>query len=352
MRSSPIQDPQSPARFTASPLTGPQTSSSKQRANPFAPKQSTFHRALGSIIKFYQFTNPLGINTELRVHLPKGITYVSTAPRQALKPTASWCSLGQLKNEYVEEGRDKRILLECLPFPINPRFMERFWHLSKYFFALADRQNDYLNLMSTRDVALYRFLKTRPLLRRPVWFFLHPTYLNANNTIHNYLFGEPHIHRTNLSVHVNSRLQYANSELILPYYLNYSYVINTNYCESTLHNFDAKKDCLLFSQFNARTHRPILVHIEHLQCGEGGATNCMYEETFNLLHMDWIIDKLENRDPTPEGSIKLLKAMQPNCNTDLYPRALAACLSRDKEFVEFFRYLDNRAPDFEIEFRT
>ena len=164
VRSSPIQDPQSPARYTASP----QTSSSKQRANPLAPKQRTFHRAQGSNFKSYQFINPLGINTELIVHLPKRVNYVSTAPRHALKPTASSCSLGQLKNEYAEEGRDKGILLECFPFPINPRFTERFWNLSKYFFALADRQNYHLNFMFTRDVALYRFLKTRTLLCRPV----------------------------------------------------------------------------------------------------------------------------------------------------------------------------------------
>ena len=146
--------------------------------------------------------------------------------------------------------------------------------------------------------------------------------MNANNAIHNYLFGKHHIYRTNILVHVNSRPQYANTELISPYYLNYSYVINTNYFESTWHIFDAKKDCLLFSQLNARTHRPILVHIEQLQCGEGGATNCMYEDTFNLLYRDWIIDKLANMDPKPEGSTKLLKAMQPpTCTLGLSPPA-------------------------------
>ena len=36
----------------------------------------------------------------------------------------------------------------------------------------------------------------------------------------------------------------------------------------------------------------------------------------------------------------------------LLPRALAACLAQDKEFLEFFRDPDNRAPGFEFEYRT
>ena len=91
-----------------------------------------------------------------RLHDPERVNHVSTTPHHTLKRTASSCSPGKLENGYVEEGRDKALPLECLHFAINPHLMERFWHLSRYFFALADRQNDYLNTMFTRDVALYR----------------------------------------------------------------------------------------------------------------------------------------------------------------------------------------------------
>ena len=43
--------------------------------------------------------------------------------------------------------------------------------------------------------------------------------------------------------------------------------------------------------------------------------------------------------------------MQPHCNTDLCPRALVACLARDKEILEFFGEPENRALDFEFELR-
>ena len=49
-----------------------------------------------------------------------------------------------------------------------------------------------------------------------------------------------------------------------------------------------------------------------------------------------------------EHTLNLL-ALQPHCNTDLYPRAFAACLARDNESVEFFRHPDILAPDFEFE---
>ena len=57
------------------------------------------------------------------------------------------------------------------------------------------------------------------------------------HTIHNYLFVQHRFHRTNPLVHMNSRLQYANAELTSPYYMNYSYIIDSNYCEGTLRNF-------------------------------------------------------------------------------------------------------------------
>ena len=65
-------------------------------------------------------------------------------------------------------------------------------------------------------------------------------------------------------------------------------------------------------------------------------------------------DKHENRQPSQEEQqiFNHLLAMQPHCNIDLYPRALAACLARDPDFPAFFRDPDNRALDFEFEYRT
>ena len=153
---------------------------------------------------------------------------------------------------------------------------------------------------------------------------------------------------------MNSRLQYANTKLISPYYMNYSYIIQPNYCEGTLRNFDPIKNYFIFSPLYTKTNRPILVPIEYLQCAEGGATTCTYGHNFNLLYRDWMVDKLENRQPSQEEKLIFnnLLALQPLCNTDTYPRALAAGLSRDPEFLAFFRDPDNRAPDFEFEYRT
>ena len=144
--SSPIQASQWPARFTASPPRGPQPSYFMGRANPFTTTKSVMHKTSGPNFKFHQFTNPLGISTDHGVYVPKRINNVSTPPHHTLKLTASSSSLGQLENEYVEyeERRDKELPFGCLHFAINPRFTERFRHLSKNFFALADCQNDYL----------------------------------------------------------------------------------------------------------------------------------------------------------------------------------------------------------------
>ena len=218
VRSSPIQASQSPARHTASPSRGPQPSSSRGQPNPFAPTHGIPHRSQGPNFCFHELTHPLGINTLQGIHVPERINYTSTPPQLILKPTASSCSLGQLENEYVQEGRDKNLSLECLHFPLNPRFTERVWHLSKYFFALADRPNDYLYTFFTRDTALYKIL--------------HPTQMDVNNTahkinrvkmlhtMHNYLFVQHHFQHTNPIIHMNSRLQYANTKLTSPYYEN------------------------------------------------------------------------------------------------------------------------------------
>ena len=66
-------------------------------------------------------------------------------------------------------------------------------------------------------------------------------------------------------------------------------------------------------------------------------------------------DEPDNREPSQEETqiFKHLLALQPHCNVDPYLRALAAYLSRDLEFLAFFRDPDNRAAIFvEFEYRT
>ena len=174
------------------------------------------------------------------------------------------------------------------------------------------------------------------------------------HTMHNYLFVQHHFFHTNPIIHMNSRLQYANTKLTSPYYMNYSYIIQPNYCEGTLRNFDPIKNYFIFSPLYTKTNWPFLVPIEYLQCVEGGATKCTLGHTFNLLYRDWMVNELENRQPSQEEQqiFNPLMALQPHCNTDLYLRALAACLAQDPEFLAFFRDPENRAPDFEFEFRT
>ena len=171
------------------------------------------------------------------------------------------------------------------------------------------------------------------------------------HTIHNYLFVQHHFHRTNPLVHMNSRLQYANAKLTSPYYMNYSYIIDSNYCEGTLRNFVPIMNYSLFSPYYAKTHRPILVPFEYLQCVVGHKVSVWH--TFDLPYRDWMVDKLANREPTPEETQMLnhLVALQPHCNIDLYPRELPDCLARDREFLEIFSDPENRAPDFEFECR-
>ena len=234
-------------------------------------------------------------------------------------------------------------------FPLNPRFTEQFWHLSKYFFALADQPNDYLNTFLTRDTAAYKiYAKYDPIYLQ--FGFLHPTKLDVNNTthevtrvkmlntMHTYLFVQHHFQHTNPIIHMNSRLQFANTKLTSPYYMNYSYIIKPNYCEGTRRNSDPIKNYFIFSPLYAKTFRHILVPIEYLQCVEGGATKCAYRHTLNLLYRDWMADKLDNRQPSPEETqiFNHPLALQPHCNADLYPRALAAFLARDLEFLAFF----------------
>ena len=136
--------------------------------------------------------------------------------------------------------------------------------------------------------------------------------------------------------------------------MNYSYIIQPNFCEGTLRNFDPIKNYFTFSPLYAKENRPILLPIEYLRCAERGATKCTQGPTFNLLYRDCIADKLDNRERSQEEKqiLNHLFAMEPHCNVDIYPGALAACLARNQEFLEFFRDPDNRASDFEFEYRT
>ena len=66
--------------------------------------------------------------------------------------------------------------------------------------------------------------------------------------------------------------------------MNYSYIIQANYCEGTLRNFDPIKNYFLFSPLYAKTNCTVLVLIEYLKCVEGGSTKCAYGHTLNLLY--------------------------------------------------------------------
>ena len=148
---------------------------------------------------------------------------------------------------------------------------------------------------------------------------------------------------------MRSRLQYANTKLYSPIYMNYSYVINSTYCEGLLRNFGPIKNYFLFSPPYAKTNCPLLVPIEHLQWIEGGATKCKNAHTFNLLYKDLMLHKLPSLEETQ--ILNHLLVLQPHCNVDLYPRALDACLAGHREFLKLFRDpADYRAPDFEIKF--
>ena len=139
---------------------------------------------------------------------------------------------------------------------------------------------------------------------------------------------------------MNSRLQYSNTKLTSPFYMNYSYIIQLNYCEGTLRNFDPIENYFLFLPLYRKTNRPKLVLIEYLQCIEGGATKSLHGHTFNLLYSDWLSDKLHSREPTTEETqiLNHLLVLQPQCNIELFPRALAACLARDQKlFFKFFQ---------------
>ena len=165
---------------------------------------------------------------------------------------------------------------------------------AEVLFCTCRPPNDYLNTFFTRDTAPYKiYAKYKPIYLQ--FGFLHPTQIDVNNTthnvnrvkmlhpIHNQFFVQHHFQHTNPIIHMNLRIQYANTKLTSPYYMNYSYKTQPNYCDGTLRNFDPIKNYFIFSPIYAKTNRPILVPIKYLQSVEGGATRCTYGHTFNLL---------------------------------------------------------------------
>ena len=124
--------------------------------------------------------------------------------------------------------------------------------------------------------------------------------MNRVKKLHNSIFLQHHFQHTNPIIHMNFRLQYANTKLTSAYYMNYSYIKQPNYREGTLRNFDPIKIVFLSSPLYTKTNRPILVPIENLHCVEGGNTKRTYGHFFNLLYRDWMADKLENRQPSQE----------------------------------------------------
>ena len=132
------------------------------------------------------------------------------------------------------------------------------------------------------------------------------------------------MHRTNPLIHRNSPFQYTNTKLTSLYYMNYSYIIQPNYCKGTLCNFDPIKNYFLFSPLYAKINCALFVPIEYLQCVEGGATKCMYGNTFNLLSRDWITDKLDNREPSAEET-QILNHLLALPSSTLQLRPLPSC---------------------------
>ena len=102
VRMSPLGAPT--FRPTTSPPRSRQPSSSKPKPNPFLPTQKTLHSPPGHSFLFHQFNNSLGINTEHSTHVTERKNYISTPLEYALKSTSSTSTIGQLENEYVEEG--------------------------------------------------------------------------------------------------------------------------------------------------------------------------------------------------------------------------------------------------------
>ena len=46
----------------------------------------------------------------------------------------------------------------------------------------------------------------------------------------------------------------------------------------------------------------MIVPIEYLQYGEGSATKCAYGHTFKILYRDWMVNNLDNRQPSQKSS--------------------------------------------------
>ena len=106
--------------------------------------------------------------------------------------------------------------------------------------------------------------------------------------------------------------------------MNYSYIIQPNYCERTLRNLDPIKNYFLFSLLYAQTNRPILVPLEYLQFVDGGARNL--QPPLQGLDDEQVGRSRAitrgNTDPQPSSRVATTLQRRP------FPRALAAWGSR------------------------
>ena len=101
-------------------------------------------------------------------------------------------------------------------------------------------------MMFTRDTAFYPVYHTCNIFCQR-FEFQHPTQIDVKNhshsvnlkillqIIYNYFFVN-HYNNTNLSLHVNSLLQYLNTNYTSPYCLYNSYFIKPRHCKRTLRN--------------------------------------------------------------------------------------------------------------------
>ena len=171
-----------------------------------------------------------------------------------------------MENDYMNEGRNINLKNKNLKNLKNKNLKNEGRNKN-------DRQYNYLKTVFTRDTTLYRvYEKYDPFYLQ---FFLIFTQMDLNNqshkfncskmlhAIHNYLSVQDPFHITNPLKQNNSRLQYVNTKIRFPYYLNYSYIID-------------------------------------LLCVEGGFTKCMYGHSFNLLYRFWIEDESVIKEPSQE----------------------------------------------------
>ena len=163
-------------------------------------------------------------------------------------------------------------------FPYKSAFQRTLFAHLEVFFALAVRQNDYLNTVFTRDTTPFRvYQKYDPFYLQ--FGLLHPPQMDVDNqshivnrtkmlhTINIYLFVQHHVHRTNPLIHIKARLQKGNTKITSPSYL--------------------------FITFYARRNSLILVPIEHLHYVETPRSSRYWTTCWQGSHISLTICFLE-----------------------------------------------------------